>query len=57
MLFFVPRALLGTLTYLAVDFHFQNIAKGILDTRDIVYFLSLGFIGLYGTSLVLKAKH
>jgi ABC-2 type transport system permease protein len=57
MLFFVPRALLGTLTYMAVDFHFQNIAKGILDTRDIVYFLSLGFIGLYGTSLVLKAKH
>jgi len=57
MLFFVPRALLGTLTYLAVDAHFQNIAKGVLDTRDIVYFLSLCFIGLYGTSLVLKAKH
>ncbi|MBI5578488.1 MAG: ABC transporter permease subunit [Deltaproteobacteria bacterium] len=57
MLFFVPRALLGTLTYLAVDVHFQNIAKGILDTRDLVYFLSLCFIGLYGTSLVLKAKH
>ena len=57
MLFFVPRALLGTLTYLAVDVHFQNIAKGVLDTRDIVYFLSLGFIGLYGTSLVLRAKH
>jgi len=57
MLFFVPRALLATLTYLAVDFHFQNIAKGVLDTRDIVYFLSLCFIGLYGTRLVLKAKH
>jgi gliding motility-associated transport system permease protein len=57
MMIFVPRALLSTLTYLAVDFHFQNIAKGILDTRDIVYFLSLCFIGLYGTSLVLKAKH
>jgi ABC-2 type transport system permease protein len=57
MLFFVPRALLGILTYLAVDVHFQNIARGVLDTRDIVYFLSLCFIGLYGTSLVLKAKH
>jgi len=57
MLFFVPRALLGTLTYLSVDSHFQNIARGVLDTRDIVYFLSLCFIGLYGTSLVLKAKH
>jgi ABC-2 type transport system permease protein len=57
MMIFVPRALLSTLTYLAVDLHFQNIAKGILDTRDIVYFLSLCFIGLYGTNLVLKAKH
>jgi len=57
MIFFVPRPLLGTLTYLAVDFHFQNIAKGVLDTRDIIYFMSLCFIGLYGTRLVLKAKH
>ncbi len=56
MLFFLPRALLGVLAYLAADVHFQNIAKGIIDTRDLVYFLSICFIGLYATHLVLRAK-
>jgi ABC-2 type transport system permease protein len=57
MAFFLPQALLKTLAYLAADVHFENIAKGIIDTRDIVYFLSVCFIGLYGTFLVLKAKN
>jgi ABC-2 type transport system permease protein len=57
MVFFLPHALLKTLAYLAADVHFQNIAKGIVDTRDILYFLSVCFIGLYGTFLVLKAKN
>jgi len=57
MVFFLPQALLKTLAYLAADVHFENIAKGIIDTRDIVYFLSVCFIGLYGTLLVLRAKN
>ena len=27
--------------YLGADFHFENISKGIIDSRDIVYFLSV----------------
>jgi ABC-2 type transport system permease protein len=57
MLFFLPRSLLGVFSYFAADVHFQTISKGILDTRDILYFLSLCFLGLYGTNLVLSAKH
>jgi ABC-2 type transport system permease protein len=57
MLFFMPRGLLGVFSYLAADVHFHNISKGIIDTRDILYFLSLCFLGLYGTHLVLSAKH
>lgn len=57
MLFFLPRSLLGVLTYLGADFHFQNISKGIIDSRDIVYFVSICFIGLYGAHLVLQEKH
>jgi ABC-2 type transport system permease protein len=57
MVFFLPRALVGVLSYLAADVHFQNVAKGIIDTRDIVYFLSVCFIGLYATFLVLKARN
>lgn len=29
------------LEYFGTDFHFQNIAKGLLDIRDIIYFMSV----------------
>ena len=57
MLYFLPRTLLGVFAYLGADFHFQNIAKGIIDTRDILYFVSVCFIGLYGAYLALQQKH
>ena len=57
MLFFLPRSLLGILAYLGADFHFQNISKGIIDTRDVIYFLSVSFLGLYAAHLALKEKH
>ncbi|MBT8372814.1 MAG: ABC transporter [Desulfobacterales bacterium] len=57
MLFFLPRTLLGILAYLGADYHFQNISKGIIDTRDIVYFLSICFLGLYAAFLALQQKH
>jgi ABC-2 type transport system permease protein len=56
MLFFLPQMLLGILQYLGADYHFRNISKGILDSRDILYFLSVSFIGLYGTHLALQEK-
>ncbi|MBW2609207.1 MAG: ABC transporter permease subunit [Deltaproteobacteria bacterium] len=56
MLFFLPRSLLGFFGYLGADFHFQNISKGVIDSRDILYFLSVSFIGLYGAHLVMQEK-
>ena len=57
MLFFLPPTLLGILEYLGADFHFQNISKGIIDSRDVIYFLSLTFIGLYATHFALETKN
>jgi ABC-2 type transport system permease protein len=56
MLFFLPRSILGIMAYLGADLHFQNISKGIVDSRDIIYFLSLCFVGLYGAHLTLEEK-
>jgi len=56
MLFFLPENILGTVQYLSTGFHFQNISKGIIDGRNIVYFLSLIFIALYATLLVIDKK-
>ena len=57
MLFFLPRSLLGILAYLGADFHFQNISKGIIDTRDVIYFLSVCFLSLYAAHLALRKKN
>lgn len=56
MLFFFPQSMLGIIGYLGADLHFKNIAKGIIDSRDILFFLSIIFIGLYSTHLVMQGK-
>jgi ABC-2 type transport system permease protein len=56
MLFFLPESLLGILGYIGADFHFQNIAKGILDSRDILYFAGSSFVALYASNLVMQGK-
>ena len=57
MLFFVPADVIQYVEYLGANYHFQNIAKGIIDSRDILYFISTSFIGLYGTNLVIQRKN
>ncbi len=56
MLFFFPAPILPLLQYLGASSHFENIARGIVDTRDLVYFLSVAFIALYGAHLVMQEK-
>ena len=56
MAIFMPRGFTPVLSYLAADVHFQNVAKGVVDTRDIVYFASVCFVGLYATHLALESK-
>ena len=56
MLLFFPESMLGVIGYLGADFHFKNIAKGIIDSRDILYFLSIIFLGLYGAHIAMQEK-
>lgn len=56
MLFFFPAPLLPFVHYLGAGPHFENISKGIIDTRDLIYFMSLIFVALYGTNLVMQEK-
>lgn len=56
MLLFFPGSIVKVIGYVGADYHFQNISKGIVDTRDILYFASLIFLGLYGTSLAMAEK-
>ncbi|MDH4221907.1 MAG: ABC transporter permease [candidate division Zixibacteria bacterium] len=38
---FFPGFLAGFLEYLSVEYHFSNIARGVIDSRDIIYYLSV----------------
>lgn len=44
------------LRYVSVVDHFQGMSQGILDTRDLVYFLSVIFLGLYVALQSLAAR-
>ena len=44
VLMYVPQGLASILEFLAIDYHFSSIARGVIDSRNIIYFASvLGF--------------
>lgn len=56
LLYFLPTGMLGFFQFIGADYHFQNAAKGILDSRDFIYFLSAIFVALYMTNLRIQEK-
>jgi ABC-2 type transport system permease protein len=42
------------LYYLSISTHFESISRGVIDSKDIIFFLSLIFIGLVSTEAVLQ---
>lgn len=51
-----PQALLDTVASLSFRTHFESISKGIIDLRDIVYFLMVIAAWLYATAVVIELK-
>ena len=37
---FAPGYLATILEYISIDFHFANIARGVIDSRDVLYYIS-----------------
>lgn len=46
----------GILNYLSFFQHFDDMTRGILDTADIVYYLSFSFFGLFLTHAVIQSR-
>ncbi|OGS21644.1 MAG: hypothetical protein A3J83_01410 [Elusimicrobia bacterium RIFOXYA2_FULL_40_6] len=53
---FVPPAISGILDYLGIISHFNNFARGIVDSRDLIYYSSVIAFFLYVTLFLLKTK-
>ena len=45
LLIFIPNSISGLFQYISIDYHLSNIARGVIDSRNIVYFFSM--IGLF----------
>lgn len=57
VLLYVPEAFSSTLEFLGVDYHFSNIARGVIDSRNVVYFFSvIGFSLLLATVSLERRK-
>lgn len=41
---------------LGIDFHYQSISRGVVDSRDLLYFLSTIFLFLYFTKTILVTR-
>ncbi|MHB8875780.1 MAG: ABC transporter permease [Myxococcaceae bacterium] len=52
----LPESLGQLLEYVSVSFHFENIARGVLDTRDLLFYGSLTAAGLVLTTRSLAAS-
>lgn len=56
MIYLIPNSMVGFFQYLSADYHFQNIAKGLVDSRDVLYFVTICFLALYGANLIMQEK-
>ena len=47
VLVFFPGPVATVLEYLSASYHFENIARGVVDTRDLIYYLSMIVVFLF----------
>ncbi len=53
---FLPQAWQGLVSYLSIDGHFENIGRGVIDSRDVIYYLSVMAVGLLVATLSLESR-
>ena len=56
LLVILPLTLVSFFEYLSTSSHFNNMARGVIDTRDLIYFGTLIFLGLYLGARSLKSR-
>jgi ABC-2 type transport system permease protein len=45
------------LSYLSLSTHFESISRGVIDTKDLIYFISIVFMGLISAEAVLIKRN
>jgi ABC-2 type transport system permease protein len=45
------------LSFLSFRIHYESIARGVLDIRDVVFFATVTFLGLFGSQIMLGSRN
>jgi ABC-2 type transport system permease protein len=53
---FVPEPLQPLLAYLSIESHFEAISRGVIDSRDVVYYLSVMVVSLVIATVSLESR-
>jgi ABC-2 type transport system permease protein len=53
---FVPESLQPLVAFLAIDGHFENIGRGVIDSRDVIYYLSVIAVCLLVATTSLESR-
>ncbi|UCH63370.1 MAG: ABC transporter permease subunit [Fidelibacterota bacterium] len=56
VLFFIPGFMAGTVQYISVDYHLSNISRGVIDSRNLIYFITVIAVFLILTVRVLEIR-
>ncbi len=52
----LPQGLVDAIASLSFLTHFQSISRGVVELRDVVYFLLVIALGLYANALIIEAR-
>jgi len=52
----MPTNLVPYLQFLSIDYHYQNISRGVIDSRDLLYYISLIIFMLSLSKLSLESR-
>ena len=53
---FVPPSLQALTSFLSIDSHFENISRGVIDSRDVIYYFSVIGVCLLVATLSLESR-
>ena len=56
VLFYLPTSVATVLEYISIDYHFSNIARGVIDSRDLIYYASAVGLSLYMATAALQKR-
>jgi len=55
--FFMPQSIGGIVEYISLSFHLDNLARGVIDTRDVLYYLSITVGALFLSVQSMNRQH